>query len=156
MTWQSGPITQMDDDPHLRHDDSLCIDFACPYEALLEEGVRISYCAEHLRKYSAYSGSGGYTLAEMKERPVVVHSATLSLRERAWLPLTWRDMGAEWPQVSKVEAWAGFYVHQNEGEDAWTWRSVAMAMRTFPDRPIRLVGSMLIIPQQAPLDARAG
>lgn len=144
MNWMDGP---MDDEPIPRHDDGRCIAFACPRQTLVEDGTRISYCDEHLGEYSRYAGSGGYTLVEMKVRPNVVHSSLLSLQERSWLPQTPREMGAEWPNATKVEAWAGFFTYQLDTGQDWTWRSVALAWRAFHDRPVRLVGNMLLIPQ---------
>lgn len=140
----------MDDEPRPEHDDGRCINSDCGREALLEGGIRIAYCQTHLEQYSKVSMSF-YSPEELRERPNVVASSRLSLRERAWLPQDFMEQAREWPTSSKIEAFGDCFVHQLDGgwysDDAWTWRSVAMAMRAFPDREIRLVGSTIYIPQ---------
>jgi hypothetical protein len=130
------------------YSDLECTSAACTNEALVEDGVRIATCESHLRELEHLAEPEGLftTRAALVRRDIVVDSRDLSLQQRAWIPGNAAESAREWPHADRIEVWANTIMFENRWHRPWSWRSVAMAARTYPNRPVRLVGHYLQVP----------
>lgn len=131
--------------PFGRFSDLECGKPDCWREALIEEGVRIHLCAEHLAALESFTPLLAER-AELVKRDIIIDHRDLTLQQRAWVPDEEAWGAWEWPHADRVEVWEGVMMFENRFQLPWTWRSVAIAARAYPDRRVRLVGSYLQVP----------